>query len=169
MLSALMTTPSKAAAISRASADLPLAVGPPRMTAAGIVGSAAIDPQRHPLIVAIPVDKQGHDAIAAILRILDSLVDVAGGADGLLVDLDNDVAGMKTLLGRRALVLDVGHDHALGILVARELVAERGRDLGQSQAEGGDLSFLRRRRAWRRWGGLNRCLFRLLGQLAQND
>src|SRR5215468_5269440 len=126
MLSALMTTPSKTAAILRASADLPLAVGPPRMTAARIVRSAAIDPQRHPLIVAVPVDKQGHDTIAAILRILDALVDVAGGADGLLVDLDDDIAGMETLLGRRALVLDVGHDDALGILVEREFVAERG-------------------------------------------
>src|SRR5215471_5000280 len=150
MLSALMTTPSKAAAISRASADLPLAVGPPRMTADRIVRSAAIDPQRHPLIVAIPVDEQGHDAIAAILRILDALVDVAGGADGLLVDLDDDVTGMQPLLRRRALVLNVRHDDALCILVERELVAERGRDLGQRQAEGGDLAFLRRRRAFRR-------------------
>src|SRR5215472_16999341 len=110
MLSALMTTPSKTAAILRASADLPLAVGPPRMTAVRIVRSAAIDPQRHPLIVVVPVDQQSYDAVAAILGVLDTLVDVAGRGDGLLVDLDDDVTGMEPLLRRRALVLDVGHD-----------------------------------------------------------
>src|SRR5262245_6537127 len=111
-----MTVPPHSRAIASASADLPLAVGPPRMTAGRTetgdlpvaptrFGPTSGDPQRDPLEVAAAEDQEGDDAVAAVLGLLDARIDVARRDHRLLVDLDDDVALMQALLGGRAVVL----------------------------------------------------------------
>src|ERR1700741_1166130 len=104
-----MTVPPNRRAIASASADLPPAGGPPRITAwctgpgdlipglnPGIAptrrGPASGDPQGDPLEVAAAEDQEGDHAIAAVLGLLDASLDVARRDHRLLVDLDDDVA-----------------------------------------------------------------------------